>query len=86
MENPYWEFFSGMRFFSHSLPIDAPRMTRWRNRPGASGAEEILKATLQTALKVVAVRPPGVGSLDSRVGNQRRDKASLSCSSMTCMR
>ena len=56
MENPYWQFFSGMRFFSHSLPLDPSSMTRWRNRLGASGAEEILKATLQTALKVGAVR------------------------------
>jgi IS5 family transposase len=52
MENPYWPFFSGMRFFSHSLPLDSLRMTRWRNRLGASGAEKILNATLQTALKV----------------------------------
>ena len=55
MENPYWQFFSGMRFFSHSLPLDSSRMMRWRNRPGASGAEEILQATLQASLKVRAV-------------------------------
>jgi IS5 family transposase len=31
-------------------------MTRWRTRLGESGSEEILKASLQTALKVGAAR------------------------------
>ena len=56
VENPYWQFFSGMRFFSHQPPVDPSSMTRWRTRLGESGSEEILKASLQTALKVGAAR------------------------------
>jgi IS5 family transposase len=48
VENPYWQFFSGMRFFSHQPPVDPSSMTRWRTRLGESGSEEILKASLQS--------------------------------------
>ena len=30
VENPYWQHFSGERYFQHRLPIDASSMTRWR--------------------------------------------------------
>ena len=29
VKNPYWQFFSGMQFFSHQPPIDSSSMTRW---------------------------------------------------------
>jgi hypothetical protein len=35
VENPYWQQFSGERYFQHRLPIDASSMTRWRQRLGA---------------------------------------------------
>ena len=28
VENPYWQFFSGMKFFEHEAPIDLSSMTR----------------------------------------------------------
>jgi transposase, IS5 family len=31
VENPYWQHFSGMRYFQHRMPIDASSMTRWRS-------------------------------------------------------
>jgi IS5 family transposase len=57
VENPYWQFFSGMQFFSHKAPIDSSSMTRWRNRVGESGAESLLKATLEAGLKLQAIKP-----------------------------
>jgi IS5 family transposase len=30
VENPYWQFFSGMQFFSHQPPIDSSSMNRCR--------------------------------------------------------
>ena len=27
MENPYWQYFSGMKWFAHELPIDPSSMT-----------------------------------------------------------
>ncbi len=32
LENPYWQHFSGERYFPHRLPVDASSMTRWRER------------------------------------------------------
>ena len=57
VENPYWQFFSGMQFFSHQPPIDPSSMTRWRTRLGQSGAESLLKATIQAGLKLQAIKP-----------------------------
>lgn len=56
VENPYWQYLSGMQFFEHELPIDPSSMTRWRKRIGESGAEELLKETIGAGLKLKAVK------------------------------
>jgi hypothetical protein len=50
VENPYWQFLSGAKFFSHELPIDPSSMTRWRKRIGEAGTEELQKETIQAGL------------------------------------
>jgi IS5 family transposase len=62
--NPYWQFFSGMQFFSHQAPIDPSSMTRWRSRLGASGSEAMLKATLEAGLKLKAIKPTDFAHLN----------------------
>ncbi len=57
VENPYWQHFSGRQYFEHQMPIDPLRMTRWRKRLGEAGAEAMLKATIETAVKLKAMRP-----------------------------
>ena len=57
IENPYWQSFSGMKFFEHEYPIDPSSMTRWRKRIGEAGAEELLKETILAGLKTKAVKP-----------------------------
>ena len=37
VENPYWQYFSGMKCFEHEVPIDPSSMTRWRKRIGEAG-------------------------------------------------
>ena len=32
VENPYWQYLSGMRFFEHESSIDPSSMRRWRRR------------------------------------------------------
>jgi len=56
VENPYWQHFSGMKWFEHELPINASSMTRWRKRIGEAGAEELLKETIKAGLKLKAVK------------------------------
>jgi IS5 family transposase len=57
VENPYWQFLSGMKWFEHKMPIHPSSMSRWRKRIGDSGAEELLKQTIEAGLKLKAVKP-----------------------------
>ena len=56
VENPYWQYLSGMSHFEHELPINSSSMTRWRKRIGESGAEELLRETIEAGLKLKAVK------------------------------
>jgi IS5 family transposase len=57
VENPYWQYFSGMRDFQHSMPIDPSSMTRWRKRLGEAGAEKMLRETIEAGMRMKAIRP-----------------------------
>ncbi len=57
VENPYWQYLSGMKYFEHDLPIHPSSMTRWRKRMGEAGAEELLKETIEAGLRLKAVKP-----------------------------
>ena len=57
VENPYWQHFSGERYFQHSMPIDPSSMTRWRKRLGEAGAEQMLRATIEAGMKMKAIGP-----------------------------
>jgi IS5 family transposase len=52
LENPYWQHFSGERYFQHRLPVDASSMTRWRQRLGEAGAEQMLRETIAAGMKM----------------------------------
>lgn len=56
VENPYWQYLSGMKYFEHEPPINPSSMTRWRNRIGEAGAEELLKETIAAGLKLKVVK------------------------------
>jgi IS5 family transposase len=56
VENPYWQYLSGMKHFEHDLPIHPSSMTRWRKRIGEAGAEELLKETIAAGLRLKAVK------------------------------
>lgn len=56
LENPYWQHFSGERYFQHRLPIDASSMTRWRQRLGEAGAEQMLRETIATGMRMGSIR------------------------------
>src|ERR1017187_4837517 len=57
IENPYWQHFSGERYFQHQMPIDPSSMTRWRKRLGEAGAEQLLRATIETGISMRVIRP-----------------------------
>ncbi len=57
VENPYWQYFCGLEFFQHALPIDPSLMTRWRKRIGPEAMEKVLQATIEVALETKTVKP-----------------------------
>jgi transposase, IS5 family len=57
VENPYWQYLSGMEFFCHEAPIDPSSMSRWRRRVGEAGAQELLKETIEAGLRLKVIKP-----------------------------
>jgi hypothetical protein len=55
LENPYWQFFTGEVFFQTCLPCDSSSLTRWRQRLGEAGMEELLAQTINVAKAMKAV-------------------------------
>lgn len=55
LENPYWQFFTGEVFFQTRLPCDPSSLTRWRQRLGEAGLEELLAQTIAAAQAMKAV-------------------------------
>lgn len=56
-ENVVWQYFSGLEYYTPNLPCDATQIGRFRSAIGEAGVEELLKATIDTALTTKAVRP-----------------------------
>lgn len=56
IENPYWQYFCGFEYFQHRFPIDPSSMTRFRQRLGAAGAEELFVEALNTARRTGHLR------------------------------
>src|SRR5688572_26545485 len=41
VENPYWQYLCGSKYFEHEMPIHPTTMTRWRHKIAAAGAEKM---------------------------------------------
>jgi len=57
VENPYWQAFCGYTHMQHECPIHPTSMTKWRNRVGAERLEELLKETIDLAVREKQVSP-----------------------------
>ncbi|QKD87831.1 IS5 family transposase [Xanthomonas axonopodis pv. vasculorum] len=55
LENPYWQFFTGEVVFQTRFPCDPSSLTRWRQRLGEAGMQELLAHTINTAHAMKAV-------------------------------
>jgi transposase, IS5 family len=64
VENPYWQFFCGLSYMQHELPIDPSSLSKWRTRVGAERLEKLLEATIHAALAMKALRPPEMAQVN----------------------
>ena len=55
-ENVVWQYFSGQEYYAPRLPCDATQVGRFRSAIGEAGVEELLRATIDTAVSTKAVR------------------------------
>lgn len=55
-ENPYWQHFSGERYFRHDLPCDPSSLVRWRQRIGEEGCEWLLANSIEAAKKAGVIK------------------------------
>jgi len=69
LENPYWQFFTGEVVFQTALPCNPSSLTRWRQRLGEAGMEELLAQTIAAArsMKTVDARELSRVIVDSTV-------------------
>ena len=62
------------------MPIHPSSMTRWRNRIGEAGAEELLKETIGAGLKLKAVKAASAQACQCRHHRSgKRDSLSHRC-------
>lgn len=51
-----FQFFSGQAYFEHRLPCDSSMISRLRKELGEAGVQELLKATIETAVTIAVVK------------------------------
>lgn len=55
-ENPYWQHFSGERYFRHEPPCDPSVLVRWRPRIGEEGCEWLLAHSIEAAARAGVIK------------------------------
>lgn len=73
VENPYWQYLSGMIYFEHKVPIDPSSMSNWRKRIGIEGVEELLKETIQVGLNLKMIKPSQLKRVNVDTTVQEKD-------------
>jgi IS5 family transposase len=56
-ENVSWQFFSGREYYEPRPPCDATQVVRFRRAIGEDGLEQLLKATIECAVEIKAIKP-----------------------------
>jgi IS5 family transposase len=55
-ENVVRQYFSGLEYYTLKLPCDAAQIGRFRTAIGEAGVEELLKASIDAAVEMKAIR------------------------------
>ena len=57
LENPYWQYFCGERYFQHKFPINPSSLSKWRKQLGPGGIDELLKVLVLFAYNQGYIKP-----------------------------
>lgn len=55
LENSYWQYFCGYKFFQHRFPLHPTALVKWRKRIGEAGMERLLAETIACAGRMGAL-------------------------------
>ena len=55
VENPYWQYFCGLKTMQHDVPLHSTSLTKWRQRVGAEKLAEMLQETVALAVRAKQV-------------------------------
>jgi len=57
VENPYWQYFCGEKYFQIKCPINPTMMTKFRNRAKKENIEELFNEVIKSGLKIKIIKP-----------------------------
>jgi IS5 family transposase len=73
IENPYWQYFTGSKYFESDYPCDSSSLTWWRHRIKASGAESLLAETIKSGLRLKMIKATDLNRVNVDTTVQSKD-------------
>jgi len=64
VENPYWQYFCGMKHFEHTPPIDPSLMTYWRRKVGDDRMAVLLKESIEAGFRTKTITPRSLDNVN----------------------
>ncbi len=64
LENPYWQYFCGEKYFQTKCPINPTMMTKFRNRAKKENIEELLNEVIKSGLKIKIIKPQSIEKIN----------------------
>lgn len=56
VENPYWQYFCGEKYFQHKPPINPSLMSKFRKKVKSTNLEKLLEETIRTGLEMKVIK------------------------------
>lgn len=65
VENPYWQYFCGMKYFEHEPPMSPTTLGKWRKRIGPRKLEVMLAVTIDAARRMKLLKTASFKKLNA---------------------
>jgi len=84
VENPYWQYFCGYEFMQHEFPIDYTTLIKWRKRIGVERLRELLKETIDLAVRENSLKEKDLSSVNVDTTVQEKNISFPTDSKLAC--